>query len=250
MKRFGIISIFLLFVNFFTFSAEETVASSDVQFRVSGEIAKKVTRSLTLSLEEELRLKDNFSSFDRLYSTLQASYSFNPWLKAGASYSYLVISKEKYDQSYLDFRHRVSLDIEPSYIMGQFEFSLRERLQGTYRTDSVNTEEKPNPALVLRSRLKLEYSFWSVPLKPYVAVEMFNPLNNPDCLKDESGAWLENMRYSAGFTYRFDARNWVEFYYMFEHATGKDVNIKSTETIIKTEIQDNHIFGLSYKYKF
>ena len=79
----------------------------------------------------------------------------------------------------------------------------------------------------LRSRLKLNYSFMNKHLKPYVSVEMYNPLQNVN-----KNNWLSKMNYRAGLEWKIDSVNGLEFYYMFEHEVTKKVG--------------NHIVGVAY----
>lgn len=235
-----------------TITYDET-EDTDVGLRLSAEISKRLNRNWSISLEEELRLNDNISRFDRLYSSVSVGYTINPYINTSIGYQHRLIQQKgkastNY-QGYLDFRHRGILSVSFSYPVGQFEFSLRQRLNGTLRTDSVNPLEKSNPQIISRTRMQAEYSFWSIPLKPYVSVEMFNPLNNPAYISD---VWLETMRYTGGFTYRLDARNRIELYYFYEDEMGKDVNIgrNSGRVTITTEKEHNHVLGIAYQYRF
>ena len=64
-------------------------------------------------------------------------------------------------------------------------------------------------------------------LKPYVSVEMYNPLQNVN-----KNNWLSKMNYRAGLEWKIDSVNGLEFYYMFEHEVTKKVG--------------NHIVGVAY----
>lgn len=253
--RFSLIVLFIYFVS--NLYAQNIVydetEESDVGLRLSAEISNRFNRFWSVSLEEEVRFRDDISTFDRLYSTVAVTYRINPYFHTSLAYQHRLIQQKgkastNY-QGYLDFRHRGILSVSFSYPVGQFEFSLRQRLNGTLRTDSVNPLEKSNPQIISRTRMQAEYSFWSIPLKPYVSVEMFNPLNNPAYISD---VWLETMRYTGGFTYRLDARNRIELYYFYEDEMGKDVNIgrNSGRVTITTEKEHNHVLGIAYQYRF
>ena len=55
-----------------TITYDET-EDTDVGLRLSAEISKRLSRNWSISLEEELRLNDNISRFDRLYSSVSVS---------------------------------------------------------------------------------------------------------------------------------------------------------------------------------
>jgi hypothetical protein len=226
---------------------------SDTGLRLSAEISKRLNRFWSVSLEEEVRFSDDISRLDRLYSTLTVAYRINPYINTSIGYQHRLIQQKGKPSTnyvgYLDFRHRGIVSASFSYPVGQFEFNLRQRMNVTLRTDSVNPKENSNPEFISRTRIQAEYSFWSIPLKPYVSVEMFNPLNNPAYISD---VWLETLRYTGGFSYRLDARSRIELYYFYEYEMGKDVNIgrNSGRVTITTEKEHNHVLGVAYQYRF
>ena len=133
----------------------------------------------------------------------------------GAIYEFQVLQKSV---EHFQFRHRVKFVVQPNVSFGRFNLSLREMPQMTY-TDYVDW--------TLRSRLKLNYSFMNKHLKPYISVEMYNPLK-----KNVGKDWLSKMNYRAGLEWKIDSVNGLEFYYMFEHEVTKKVG--------------NHIVGVAY----
>ena len=259
VKWFHKYSIFCLFLIYsFLSNAQGNIvydetSDSDVQFRIAAEITKRLNRNWSLSWEEEIRLRENISEFDRLYTTLGIRYRISPYFSLSLAGQHRLINhpgKPSTDyQGYWDHRYRGMFTASVIYPIGQYELSFRQRINATLRTDSVNTAEANNPKLMSRSRLQLEYSFWSLPIKPYVSIEMFNPLNNVSYISDE---WVETMRYTVGTAYRIDARSRLEFYYFFEHDFGKDVNIKKNSGIVEItkETEFNHVFGIAYQYRF
>ena len=256
VKFLSVLSIFILFSCIL--QAQQIIRletnDSDVGMRFSAEVTKKLSRNWSGSWEEEFRLRDNISAMDRLYSGLSVSYDVSPYFSTSLAYQHQLINHEGKPstdyQEYWDFRHKGVLSGSFTYPIGQFELSLRQRFDMTLRTDSINPEEANNPKLEARTRVELQYSFWATPLKPYASVEMFNPLNNVAYTQDE---WLTSMRYTAGLTYRLDARTRVELYYFFENENKQDVNIgrnNPNKVTITTEKEQKHVIGIAYKYKF
>ena len=133
----------------------------------------------------------------------------------GAIYEFQVLQK---GVDYFQLRHRVKFVVQPNESFGRFNLTLRELPQMTY-TSAVDWE--------LRSRLKLNYSFMNKHLKPYISVEMYNPLK-----KNVGKDWLSKMNYRAGLEWKIDSINGLEFYYMFEHEVTKKAG--------------NHIVGVAY----
>jgi len=59
--------------------------------------------------DEELRLKDNWSQLDRIYTTLSYAYDVRPWFKAAAFYA-LIANDRGADRS-MEMRHRFYLTL-------------------------------------------------------------------------------------------------------------------------------------------
>ena len=208
----------LIIISFFLVSSSllaDDVFVQDFRTRASLTLNYKPIKELTLNWTEEARFKNNSSKFDRLYSGLGITYNAHKNFSMGATYEFHVIQK---GVDYFQLRHRVKFVVQPNVSFGRFNLSLREMPQMTY-TDYVDW--------TLRSRLKLNYSFMNKHLKPYISVEMYNPLK-----KNVGKDWLSKMNYRAGLEWKIDSVNGLEFYYMFEHEVTKKLG--------------NHIVGVAY----
>ena len=206
-----LISSILIVSNLFA----QDVFVQDFRTRFSLSLNYKPIKEITLNWTEEARFKNNSSKFDRLYSGLGITYNAHKNFSMGAIYEFQVLQKSV---DHFQFRHRVKFVVQPNVSFGRFNLSLREMPQMTY-TDYVDW--------TLRSRLKLNYSFMNKHLKPYVSVEMYNPLQNVN-----KNNWLSKMNYRAGLEWKIDSINGLEFYYMFEHEVTKKLG--------------NHIVGVAY----
>ena len=206
-----LISSVLIVSNLFA----QDVFVQDFRTRASLSLNYKPIKEITLNWTEEARFKNNSSNFDRLYSGLGITYNAHKNFSMGAIYEFQVLQKAK---DHFQLRHRAKLFVQPSISINRFGLSLREMAQMTY-SDGIDWE--------LRSRLKLNYSFMDKHLKPYVAVEMYNPLQNVNKYN-----WVSKVGYRAGLEWKIDSVNGLEIYYMFEH-----------EVINK---KGNHIVGVAY----
>lgn len=206
-----LISSILIVSNLFA----QDVFVQDFRTRFSLSLNYKPIKEITLNWTEEARFKNNSSKFDRLYSGLGITYNAHKNFSMGAIYEFQVLQKSV---DHFQFRHRVKFVVQPNVSFGRFNLSLREMPQMTY-TDYVDW--------TLRSRLKLNYSFMNKHLKPYVSVEMYNPLQNVN-----KNNWVTKVNYRAGLEWKIDSVNGLEFYYMFEHEVTKKLG--------------NHIVGVAY----
>lgn len=206
-----LISSFLVVSSLFA----QDVFVQDFRTRFSLSLNYKPIKEITLNWTEEARFKNNSSKFDRLYSGLGVTYNAHKYFSMGAIYEFQVLQK---GVDYFQLRHRVKFVVQPNVSFGRFNLSLREMPQMTY-SNAVDWE--------LRSRLKLNYSFMNKHLKPYISVEMYNPLK-----KNVGKDWLSKMNYRAGLEWKIDSVNGLEFYYMFEHEVTNKLG--------------NHIVGVAY----
>ncbi len=230
------------------------------------EAQKKLSKQWSLSLEGELRRRDDAKINDRWALGLSVDYKVAKWLKASAGYTFLYDNNEKKttyfdaDDEAVDIdgdadvgdpkysypqywtpRHRfnVSLTFDKKLI-GDFRFSLRERWQYTWRPEqtiqrySYLDEEDVDKVYsgkgknVLRSRLQVEYDKKGQAVMPYANVELFN-------------AWsLQKVRYNVGLDWKLSKQHSIGAFYRYQNVRNDD--------------DDNdpniHMIGLGYKFKF
>lgn len=209
--------------------------------RVGVTLGYKPVKGLDITLSEELRASTSAPYvFDRTKTTLDITYSPFKRFDIIAEYSYVGRLKSSAFKS----QHRGSAGLAYTFKMGDFRLQLRELVQCNYSRDSVNVKEKANPALYLRSRVKLSYKMQRVAVTPYVAFELYNSLNAPyvdtgdeNTTKDYQKAcaaanvrvmpfqnYINRYRASAGVKYDFNAHTALRAYYLFDDMIEWDVN--------------------------
>ena len=230
------------------------VAQSEGGLIAGAEVEKKVNKQLSVSVEAELRTRNNFKTMERWSLELGASYKFNKWLKADAGYTLLNTnfredinykSSGAYNNwrpSYWGIRHRVHASLTGTYkFQNNLRLSLRERWQYTYRPEKTVTrwdfdnscwEDKVRVGKgknQLRSRLQLEYDKKKALLTPYASVELYN-------------SWaVEKIRYTIGTDINVTKSHAFNVFYRFQ-------NMKNVE---ENEYDpDMHYIGVGYKFKF
>ena len=242
----------------FTASAQ----ADDFGLDFSLEVQKKIDKKWSVSLEGELRTRNNAQTNDRWSIGLGVDYKVAKWLKASAGYNLLYDNYERityYDETddAVDDgdadvgdpkkraqRHRFNVSLTLSKkLIGDFKFSLRERWQYTYRPEYTVDERwsylknaydgKPHTYSgkgknVLRTRLQVEYDSKNVPVSPYASVEFFNQMS------------LEKVRYQVGAEWSLTKQHAVGAFYRYQHISNDDEGVEA----------DRHLIGLSYKLKF
>ena len=230
---------------------------SDIRARVDGSIEWEPVRDLSVEAEFQLRMRDNFSSVDRLQTTLSLNYEVGDYFAIGADYV-LINGRNNRNDGWEKPRHRINANFEGSVRVGCVELSLRERLQTTFRTDSVNHFEKSDPALILRSKLEAEYHIRHSKWSPYVLFELHNTLNAPAVVYNYKQAelsydnYVTRYRVGAGVKYRISHNHRLEFYYIFDYDRSIKIDYKGNLGYLKSYVRENemrHIFGISYKFK-
>jgi hypothetical protein len=203
--------VFLLLISPLTFAQGQR--ETDVGLSLSATLQKDLMQDLDISLEQEIRLKDNNIGFDRTVTSLGLDYAFlNRKIKVGAYYAFIY----RYNNNFLyEPRHRYYFNLAYRQPYQRWTFSWRGRIQGTYR-DENRGEYKINPRYVMRNRLEIEYSVWGRPWKPYISCEVFTDLNNP------LGNDLTRIRYQAGTTWRLNRTDYVDFFLRYNDEFSGD----------------------------
>lgn len=242
-----------------TLSAQELTpdiaTSNDFRGRIEGTFEWELMKDLSVEAGLQMRLKSDFKTVDRMQTNIGINYEPLKYLSLGADY---VLINTHEPRRWERPRHRVNINVEGRMKAGRLEFSLRERVQTTFRTDSVNRYEKMNPEMVLRSRLKVEYNIRHSRWTPYLMCELNNTLNAPAVVnnyKEDAYSvdnYVSRYRVGIGTKLRIDRHNRLDFYYYFDYDRGYNIDYKGNKGDLKGYVQENehrHIFGISYKFK-
>lgn len=242
--------------------------------RISASVEKKLMRGLHLTFEEEMRINNDFHSFSRLQSAVGLDYKLHPNIKIGVGY--LLINP--YDTSSSSFkhpRHRFMVDVTGIMQHGPWRFTLKERLQTTFRTGDYNSYQVSQPLVALKSRLMVKYKGWTL-WEPYAAVELRTTLNAPTIDATYNGSayvtddgsekgdpgwfidghhdcYLDRVRGTLGVTYRIDRRSTLSASLMADYRMEKVIDANKKGTKLKSYTREKGMIGwlcLSYNYSF
>ena len=181
------------------------------------------------------------------------------------------------NSAFKSVRHRLMLDASYTYRFGDWQLSLKERLQATYRTGDMNEYQNPRTALTLKSRLKVQYKGLRR-LTPYAYLELRNTLNAPVIsayynestgeyftsegsltgdagwfLEGFSGAYVNRVRGCLGAEYRLDRRSRLEAYLLLDRISDKQVDANAEGTKLKSYTRETGFVGwinIGYSYSF
>ncbi len=168
--------------------------------------ATKKIKAATVGLVGEIYTMDNNSTVERTGIGLKGDYSFLPWLSAGTGYVLLNL----HQQGYHEMANRFYFQVEPSWHVGRFMFSFRERLQITLypeaKTEEINS-------YYWRNRFETVYHNGSKKLEPLVNLETLYLLNDVDLNP------FTEFRLTLGANYNMTNSQHFKFYGMFTDGT-------------------------------
>ena len=237
---------------------------SDFQGRLEIGVEKKIIKGLTVSLEEQLRMSNSFTTFDRLHTTLGIEYKVNPYFRVGGGV--IMINNYKPTSKKWVHKERFYVDLTGRYKTGIVILSLKERLQLTHRNGSFNTAETTPNLLALKSRAKITLDFgqW----EPYAFFEMRNIFNGPNGTvgnyDDDEGAYayvhtgyndmyINRFRGALGVEWKIGKHNSLDLYFLGDYVQDVNIDTDKTQQWLKSRSIDKGFIstiGLGYKFKF
>lgn len=178
---------------------------------------------------EELRLKENLSTINLLYTNLGFGYKYNSHFKIALVYRN--IQKQLKNSTY-GFRHRMMLDITYKTKIKEVSFSTRTRLQGEiaypYASDVWNVSE-----YYWRQKFEFKYDIPDTQFSPYLGTELRTQFSTPH-IKEFRGFGFSRTRIFAGCDYEINKNNSIGMYYLIQN----DFQVNDPTTL--------YVIGLEY----
>lgn len=225
--------LFLVLLTVFTIS----VYSQNTDFKnwVSVDLKKNLNK-WDFTAEVELREDSFFRQMERLSLQLEGMYEISKIFSTGVSYMVMDFYDEKYNDHQL--RHRFQLIASAKADAGRFGFSLREKGEITAKDESDRIDSdgevdtyRINPDYTWRNRIKVEYDVEGIALIPFISLETFYLLNDPD------GNRFEKLRYTLGLEYDLNKHNRINLFGHFN------------KELLDGE-PDSYVAGLGYTHIF
>lgn len=259
----------ILLIAFLSLPLSMSAQSDDFGLDFSLEAQKKLSKQWSLSLEGEMRTRDNTKTVDRWSIGLGLDWKATKWLKASAGYTFLYDhnggTTSYYDSeeakylrdidgedveagdpkyrypSFWTPRHRfnVSLSFDRK-IFGDFRFSLRERWQYTWRPEqTIERYDYLNDKNVD----KTYYGKGKNVLRSRLQVEYdkkgwdLTPYANVEFFN----AWsLQKTRYTVGLDWKLSKQHAVGAFYRYQNVRSDDDDNEP----------NRHMIGVGYTFKF
>ena len=205
--NFGYI-LFFLFIQS-SFGIDDTQAWTSIGFE------KKLPHSLSLEFEQELRFKDQFSTFSQTFSEVSLSYKVFDGLNISIPYRYAVFDDK--------IKQRLSLGVSYKYSIKPISLKYRAKLQRSYEKDKI-------PEQLIRNKFILQYKL-SKKIEPFFSGELFHQSNT-------NNNQLDEYRVSFGLAVDLPRKSSIKILYIFKK-----------EDLTKTNPDKINVFGLSYTFK-
>jgi hypothetical protein len=206
MKLFTIIACWILLMLFSSLRAQV----NDYGLWVKGGIEKDKGK-WSFDAEGEIRTFDHFGTIDRWSLQSDVAYSVFKSLSIGAGYQFMSFNDTLYSD--IQPRHRINIFVKGKKKLGNFTFSIRERIQVTRKDEkdrikeSGNTDNyRVNPEWTWRNLIKVAYNIPSFPVNPSISGETFVQLN-----KDQ-GTAFNRFRLILSLEYKLSKHHQFEVY--------------------------------------
>ena len=222
-NKIKILFLFILLLSSLCIKAQVT---NDAGLWTTLSIEKEFTKKFSVSVDEEIRLKENFTQLNLLYTNLGLNYKFTKAFKVSLTYRMI----EKYmPDDWLSFRHRLMLDISYKQKIKSFSLYYRSRFQSEVQ-QYYSTEFGKIPEWYWRHKFELKYNLNK--FSPYLGTELRYQFTNPRSVENDYG-W-HRIRMFAGTDYKIDSRNTVGLYYLIQ----QEYDVKNPSNL--------YIVGLEY----
>lgn len=192
-------------------------------------LQKKINKKISVVIDQELRLRENFQRVNLFYTNIGIDYKINKFFKLSPSYR--AIQKMRFNNT-LSYRHRLSLDATLKKKFNNIIFAERVRYQIEVQDFLTSTKGKL-PEQFLRFKTDVKYDLNSK-ITPFVSFE----------LRYQLRSWRGNdMIYNNGFhrvrniigaDYQLNNKHSFTVYYLIQN----EFNIANLENI--------YILGLAY----
>jgi len=208
-KRINI-GYFLLYLFIqYSFGIDDTHTWTSIGFE------KKLPHSLALEFEQELRIKDQLSTFSQTFSEVSLSYKVIDGLNISIPYRYAVFDDK--------IKQRLSLGASYKYKFNPISLKYRTKLQRSF-------EKEKTHEYLIRNKLIIKYKLRKR-IEPYCSGELFHKFN-------KSNRELDEYRISFGLAVDLPRKSSIKIFYIFKN-----------EDLTKTNPDKINIFGLSYTFK-
>lgn len=223
----SLLTIVTILILSFPLAGQESKVIKDLGLWTGASIEKTVKKDWTFSLKQEMRLKENVSALNKVFTQVGVRYRINRNFALEGKYR---ITWDKKDEGSMETLSRYSFDLryrgKLDYISIYYRLRYQKEVEGMELFDLKQPYEK-----YLRNRISVRYTDFEK-FKPYVSAELFQLF---ELYQYPS---FHYMRFLAGVRYEPAERSTFNLAYGLNHE-------------LNSELPGNYfIFKLNYTYSF
>lgn len=159
----------------------------------------KIFKGLRLDFETSIRTDKNASRVETFYFEPGVRYKINDFLAAGIYYRF--IEQIENDGKFYP-RHRWFLQFRGNIPAGRFTFSARDRVQQQFKTYIEDPGDEV-PSWYNRLRFEVDYDVPSIPLAPFINVELYSQMFASNDILVEKVRYMAGLEYTVGKKHKF-----------------------------------------------
>lgn len=223
----------LIFINFLFLSTISLAQESNKDWAswTSVGIDYKLNKKWTFGLEEQFRLKEDFSAVDEFFTQLSSEYKLFKGFKLGAAIRYIRENDNQGNVQGYENHFRFQFDAKYKHKINNLEIGYRLRYQNKNEL-GVSFNEGDEVKQNLRFKTSLEYNFSNWKLDPKFSAEIFNRIQ----ANQDNG--FSKYRLTIGTDYKIKNFGELGVFYRYEKELNEDYP------------DVNNIIGLNYTYSF
>lgn len=192
-------------------------------------IQKRITKKISIVVDQEFRLRENFQRINLFYTNAGIDYKINKNIKLSPSYR--AIQKMRLDNT-VSHRHRLSMD---ATVKKKFnKITLAERVRYQIEVQDYLTSRKGHlPEQFLRFKTDLKYDLGSK-ITPFVSCELRYQIRSWRGNDMYYNNRFHRIRNIVGADYEINNKHNITLYYLIQN----EFNVPDIENI--------YIIGLAY----
>jgi len=172
-------------------------------------LEKNITKKLLVGIDQEMRLRENYSRLNLFYTNPYLTYKIFKGFKLGLGYRF--ISKYMYQTTSFSYRHRVMFDASYKYKTHKIILSCRSRIQSEIRDYNSSAQGK-NLEYFWRNKFEIGYEIGK--FTPYIGTEVRYQIVDPRNAPSNYG-WHRARTY-AGVDYEINKKNAIGIMYLIQ----------------------------------
>jgi hypothetical protein len=194
-------------------------------------IEYKLNDKWNFGLEEQFRLKENFTAVDNFFTQLSADYEIFKNFEIGVGLRYIRENDNKGNVQGYENHFRFQFDAKYKYKIKDFKIGFRLRYQNKNEL-GISYDEGDFPNQNIRFKTSVAYNFKDWSLDPKFSAEIFNRF------QEEKDNGFNKYRLTLGTDYKMKNFGKIGVFYRYE----KDLNVEAPDV--------TNILGLKYIYSF